>query len=271
MDHHVCLNWGNWHAAAGLKRRIFSRTKGTLTISNIAWEFQKHDPKGLYVRHWIPGLRCVPDKFSHEPWNWPRRDTLKTSPDGYFVCDALGASAATRSTFSPQSRMQLKRSIDVCLGQSQAKSDCVKACKTRAQHKAAMEQHSSNARLLSVSRKVDTVHVKGFVTVNTSAAMSTAMPIWRNASSAVFDSTSAPQDTRAISSKTTAMAATTYIPLATRVHTNVLHTDTTATTSTMVNTPIVTLTAHETTSITDWLSQGTCGMSSRPTCVNFAC
>ena len=118
VDYTPEANWGNWHARAGLKRQIFSRTKGTLKIANIDWQFKKHDPKGLYVRHWIPGLRCVPEKFVHEPWNWPEGDKLRQSPDGYFVCSDDSISVAARPAFSPNSRKELKRSIDLCLGQS---------------------------------------------------------------------------------------------------------------------------------------------------------
>jgi deoxyribodipyrimidine photo-lyase len=29
---------------------------------------EKFDPKGDYVRKWIPELSVVPDKFIHKPW-----------------------------------------------------------------------------------------------------------------------------------------------------------------------------------------------------------
>ena len=160
MDHHVCLNWGNWHGNLGLKRRIFSRTKGNLKISNIDWQFQTKDPKGLYVRHWISGLRCVPDKFAHEPWNWPGREKLRESPDGYFVCGDDSASTAARPVFAPQSRKQLKRSIDSYFTDCAEKVDCARVCKTRSQHKTATERYSNATRLLSVFQKVKTVHLK---------------------------------------------------------------------------------------------------------------
>ena len=118
VDHDVCLNWGNWHGNLGTKGKFFSKMKDNLKIISIDWKFQKYDPKGRYVRHWIPGLRCVPEKFVHEPWNWPEGDKLRESPDGYFVCGDDSISAAARPAFSPKSRKELKRSIDLCLSQS---------------------------------------------------------------------------------------------------------------------------------------------------------
>jgi deoxyribodipyrimidine photo-lyase len=29
---------------------------------------QKYDPDGHYIRHWVPELRNVPNRFIHTPW-----------------------------------------------------------------------------------------------------------------------------------------------------------------------------------------------------------
>ena len=32
---------------------------------------EKFDPRGVYVRHWVPQLSRLPDKWVHQPWAAP--------------------------------------------------------------------------------------------------------------------------------------------------------------------------------------------------------
>ena len=47
-------------------------------VFNPVKQGQDHDPRGDYIRHWVPELRDVPGKAVHEPWTLP--DGL---PEGY--------------------------------------------------------------------------------------------------------------------------------------------------------------------------------------------
>ena len=39
-------------------------------IYNPVKQGKEQDPAGPFVRHWLPELAVVPDKYIHEPWNW---------------------------------------------------------------------------------------------------------------------------------------------------------------------------------------------------------
>jgi deoxyribodipyrimidine photo-lyase len=55
------LGW-QWTAGCGADAAPFFR------IFNPILQGRKFDPKGEYVRHWIPELRSLPLRFLHEPW-----------------------------------------------------------------------------------------------------------------------------------------------------------------------------------------------------------
>ena len=52
-------------------------------IYNPIKQAQDHDPRGVFVRKWIPALRQVPDLWIFEPWTIPNdltRNVSKVSP-----------------------------------------------------------------------------------------------------------------------------------------------------------------------------------------------
>jgi deoxyribodipyrimidine photo-lyase len=62
VDYDVCSNYGNWNYAAGIgndprEDRYF----------NIMRQASMYDPRGEYVKHWLPELRNVPSQYVHEP------------------------------------------------------------------------------------------------------------------------------------------------------------------------------------------------------------
>ncbi len=62
IDYDVTSNWGNWNYVAGVgsdprEDRYF----------NIVKQARRYDPKGAYVRHWIPEIADLPDEFIHVP------------------------------------------------------------------------------------------------------------------------------------------------------------------------------------------------------------
>ncbi|MCS7019968.1 MAG: DASH family cryptochrome [Cytophagales bacterium] len=60
IDYDVCSNWGNWNYVAGIgndprENRYF----------NILKQAKQYDPKGEFVKHWLPVLRAVPAATVH--------------------------------------------------------------------------------------------------------------------------------------------------------------------------------------------------------------
>jgi len=63
IDYDVCSNWGNWSYTAGVGNdargfRYFNTTK----------QSRDYDPKGNYLRYWLPELESIPGDLIHEPW-----------------------------------------------------------------------------------------------------------------------------------------------------------------------------------------------------------
>ena len=59
-----CVNW-QWVAGCGADAAPFFR------IFNPVLQGKKFDPKGYYVRQWVPELAQLPDAYIHEPWTAP--------------------------------------------------------------------------------------------------------------------------------------------------------------------------------------------------------
>jgi len=59
------LGW-QWVAGCGPDAAPYFR------VFNPVLQGKKFDPKGTYVRHWIPELTDVPDKWIHNPWEAPK-------------------------------------------------------------------------------------------------------------------------------------------------------------------------------------------------------
>jgi deoxyribodipyrimidine photo-lyase len=63
IDYDVTSNWGNWNYTAG----IGNDARG-FRYFNILKQSQDYDPKGEYVKHWLPELASIPPHKVHQPW-----------------------------------------------------------------------------------------------------------------------------------------------------------------------------------------------------------
>ena len=62
VDYDVCSNWGNWNYTAG----IGNDARG-FRYFNIPKQSREYDPKGAYIRHWLPELASIAGDQIHEP------------------------------------------------------------------------------------------------------------------------------------------------------------------------------------------------------------
>ncbi|SMD42031.1 deoxyribodipyrimidine photo-lyase [Aquiflexum balticum DSM 16537] len=76
IDYDVCSNWGNWMYIAGVgndprENRYF----------NILRQANAYDPKGEYIRHWIPEISQIPASDIHQPFELSTSDLNKLGID----------------------------------------------------------------------------------------------------------------------------------------------------------------------------------------------
>jgi deoxyribodipyrimidine photo-lyase len=63
VDYDVCSNWGNWNYTAG----VGNDARG-FRYFNIPKQSRDYDPKGDYLRHWLPELGLIKGDKIHEPY-----------------------------------------------------------------------------------------------------------------------------------------------------------------------------------------------------------
>ena len=67
LDGDPASNNGGWQWIAGTG----TDAAPYFRIFNPISQGQRHDPKGSFIRRWLPKLASVPDQFIHEPWKMP--------------------------------------------------------------------------------------------------------------------------------------------------------------------------------------------------------
>lgn len=62
LDYDVASNYCNWMYIAGVGNDPRDR------YFNIILQAKRYDPEGEYIRHWIPELKSIENKYIHHPW-----------------------------------------------------------------------------------------------------------------------------------------------------------------------------------------------------------
>jgi deoxyribodipyrimidine photo-lyase len=76
IDGDFAANNGGWQwcASTGCDGQPYFR------IFNPISQGERFDAQGEFVRHWIPELKAVPNKFLHAPWLWSEFDSIDYPP-----------------------------------------------------------------------------------------------------------------------------------------------------------------------------------------------
>lgn len=61
IDYNYGNNWGNWNYIAGV-----GNDPRENRYYNVLMQAQRYDPKGDYVRHWLPELRAIKNEKVHQ-------------------------------------------------------------------------------------------------------------------------------------------------------------------------------------------------------------
>ena len=72
VDYEVCSNWGNWNYTAG----VGNDARG-FRYFNIPKQTKDYDPKGEYIKHWLPELASLPGEKVREPWKLSQDEQKK--------------------------------------------------------------------------------------------------------------------------------------------------------------------------------------------------
>ena len=76
LDYEPGIHWSQMQMQSGTTGINATR------VYNPIKQAQDHDPKGIFVRHWLPAMRNVPDSWLFEPWKMPNFQRLSSSDSG---------------------------------------------------------------------------------------------------------------------------------------------------------------------------------------------
>jgi len=124
LDYEPGIHWSQLQMQSG--------TTGinTTRVYNPIKQAQDHDPHGVFVRHWLPNLRQVPDSWLFEPWRMAHHSpaTTDTATSTLITHPVVDLQEATREA---KQRLHARR-----------KNTDVQAAK-----KAVIEKHASRKTL----------------------------------------------------------------------------------------------------------------------------
>ncbi|CED79614.1 Deoxyribodipyrimidine photo-lyase [Candidatus Hamiltonella defensa (Bemisia tabaci)] len=95
IDGDLAANNGGWQWAASTGTDAVPYFR----IFNPTTQGERFDPKGEFIRHWLPELSTVPESEIHQPWSWAEKNHKQLDYPTPIV-DHKQARQATLSAFA---------------------------------------------------------------------------------------------------------------------------------------------------------------------------
>jgi len=110
LDYEPGIHWSQLQMQSG--------TTGinTTRVYNPVKQAQDHDPRGIFVKRWLPSMRPIPEEWIFEPWKMPStlQESLRINLGDEIPLPLVDLSAATRE--SKNRLHSLRKSSDMKLG-----------------------------------------------------------------------------------------------------------------------------------------------------------
>ena len=107
LDYEPGIHWSQHQMQSGTTGINATR------VYNPIKQAQDHDPKGIFVRRWLPAMRRVPDEWIYEPWKMPMsvQEAIRVKVGEHIPAPLVDLSLATRES---KNRMHtLRKSTEV--------------------------------------------------------------------------------------------------------------------------------------------------------------
>ena len=95
-------------------RRLRHRCCAVFRVFNPVLQGEKFDPKGAYVRDWVPELAKLPDGLIHQPWTAKPAQLTEAGVrlGGAYPLPIVDHAKARRAALDAYQRISGKRSAD---------------------------------------------------------------------------------------------------------------------------------------------------------------
>ena len=114
-DYDPCIHWPQVQICAGIGNAATPR------IHDPIKQGIEQDPKGEFIRRWLPELSPLPDRFLHEPWKYPPARPLLAGRYPEPIIDPAAAARQARAVFArlraPRAAPQTARRTTVSAAQ----------------------------------------------------------------------------------------------------------------------------------------------------------
>ena len=118
----------------------------TIRIYNPIKQSYDQDPKGLFIRTFVPELEAIPDAFVHEPWLWPGSENLNyASP---VINHSLAAKTAREAIYAVRKSAAHRQTAQKIVEKHASRK--TNPSKSKRRRKSAVAESKNNQLLLDI-------------------------------------------------------------------------------------------------------------------------